>query len=101
MRYHRWWMIAIRGLIGDWSHVLRLVLNGWVILLLLFLLLGWWRHVIQLMVDIVGLRHDMVVVAVGLIVVVVVMRLRYHALLAYSRLLLQLLWPGIYDNPCQ
>lgn len=81
-------MVAIRGLIIG-SHVLRLVLNGRIILLLLLLLLllrlRW--HVIQRMVDVVGLGHHMTVIVV---------RLRYHALLVDSRLLL---WPDIYDNP--
>ena len=86
--YHRWWVVAVRWLIIG-SHVLRLVLNGWVILLLLLLLRLWW-HVIQRMVDVVGLGHHMTVIVV---------RLRYHALLVDSRLLL--LWPDIYDNPCK
>jgi len=44
------------------------------------------------MVDVVGLGHHMTVIVV---------RLRYHALLVDSRLLLLLLWPDIYDNPCK
>jgi hypothetical protein len=43
------------------------------------------------MVDVVGLGQHMTVIVV---------RLRYHALLVDSRLLL-LLWPDIYDNPCK
>lgn len=75
--YHRWWVVAVRWLIIG-SHVLRLVLN-WRVILLLLLLRLWW-HVIQRMVDVVGFgQHHMTVIVV---------RLRYHALLVDSRLLL-------------
>jgi hypothetical protein len=49
------------------------------LLLLLLLLLRWWWHVIHRMVDVVGLEHHMTVIVV---------RLRYHALLVDNRLLL-------------